>query len=100
MLSWSITVYDNATRSQIQTDQDRAALRTPFELKDKTGEKTLDLYFGPQAPAGQEGQWIKTLPGKGWFAWLRIYGPEAHAFDDTWRPGDFEEVKQVRGAKA
>jgi hypothetical protein len=26
-LFWSVTVYDSATRSQIQTDQDKAALR-------------------------------------------------------------------------
>jgi hypothetical protein len=92
-LFWSVTVYDVATRSQVQTAQDRAALRSLFELKDAGGEKALDLYFGPKAPPGQEGRWVQTAPGKGWFAYLRLFGPDGPAFDGSWKPGDFEEVK-------
>ena len=92
-LFWSVTVYDADTRSQIATDQGKAALRTLFELKDKLTGKTLDLYFGPTAPTGQEDQWIKTIPGKGWFVYFRIYAPEPSAFDGSWKPDDFEDVK-------
>jgi len=91
-LFWSVTVYDTETRSQVVTDQGKAALRSLFELKDKMAGKTVDLYFGPKAPPGQEGQWIKTIPGKGWFVYFRIYGPEPPAFDGSWKPGDFEAV--------
>jgi len=87
-LFWSVTVYDTDTRSQIQTDQNRAALRSLFELKDATG-KTAELYFGPTAPKGDEGRWIKTIPSKGWFVYFRIYGPTPPAFDGSWKPGDF-----------
>ncbi len=90
---WSVTVYDAATRSEIKTAQDQAALRSLFELKDLGDAKSVDLHFGPQAPPGQEGRWIKTNPGKGWFVYFRIYGPEKAAFDGSWKPGDFEEVK-------
>ena len=92
-LFWSVTVYDAETRSQIQTDQDMAALRSMFELKDLTSEPFVDLHFGPTAPEGCEGQWIKTLPGKGWFAYFRVYGPKDAAFDGSWKPGDFTLVK-------
>lgn len=92
-LFWSVTVYDAQTRSQVQTDQDKAALRSLFELKDVKGSDPVDLYFGPEAPAGQEKRWIKTEPGKGWFAYIRIYGPEQAAFDKSWKPGDFEQVQ-------
>lgn len=92
-LFWSVTVYDAETRSQVITDQNKAALRSLFELKDKIGGQNVDLYFGPKAPEGKEGQWIKTIPGKGWFIYFRIYGPEAAAFNGSWKPGDFEEVK-------
>jgi len=92
-LFWSVTVYDAATRSQVQTDQDMAALRSLFELKDVDKSKPVDLYFGPKAPKGGEGRWIKTPPGKGWFAYIRIYGPEPAAFDKSWKPGDIERVK-------
>jgi hypothetical protein len=91
-LFWSVTVYDARTRSEIATAQNKAALRSLFELKDKAGEKTAELHFGPQPSSGKEGQWIETLPGKGWFVYFRIYGPEAPAFDGSWKPGDFEVI--------
>lgn len=94
-LFWSVTVYDAQTRSQVITDQGKAALRSMFELKDAATATsgTADLYFGPTAPKGHEGQWIKTVPGKGWFVYFRVYGPEQAAFDGSWKPGDFQEVQ-------
>ena len=92
-LFWSVTVYDTDTRSQVLTDQGKAALRSIFELKDVSKTQPTELYFGPTAPAGHEAQWIKTIPGKGWFTYFRVYGPEQAAFDGSWKPGDFEEVK-------
>jgi uncharacterized protein (TIGR03066 family) len=92
-LFWSVTIYDAATRSQVQAAQGKAALRSLFELKDRGGDRSLDLYFGPKAPSGKEGQWIQTVPGRGWFAYFRIYGPQEAAFDGSWKPGDFEEMK-------
>jgi hypothetical protein len=91
-LFWSVTVYDNQTRSMIQTEQNKAALRSLVELKDVATTGTTDLYFGPNAPAGKQALWIKTTPGKGWFVYLRLYGPEAPAFNGSWKPGDFEEL--------
>lgn len=91
-LFWSVTIYDVFTRSEIATDQNKAALRSMFELKEKTG-LSIDLFFGPKPPAGKEDVWIKTIPNKGWFTYFRIYGPEQAAFDGSWKPGDFEEVK-------
>ncbi|MBF4516898.1 DUF1254 domain-containing protein [Flavobacterium sp. ANB] len=91
-LFWSLTIYDAYTRSQVNTDQNKAALRSLFELKDKIGGKSVDLYFGPKAPQGKEGQWIKTIPGRGWFAYFRIYGPQTAAFNGSWKPEDFQEV--------
>lgn len=95
-LFWSVTVYDPETRSQIQTDQNQAALRSLVELApEKIGKdaKEVDLYFGPKAPQGKEGHWIKTTAGKGWFAYFRVYGLEKATFDGSWKPGDFEETK-------
>jgi hypothetical protein len=97
-----VTVYDPDTRSQLDSGQGKAALRSLFELKpniERLGSTTgtIDLFFGPIAPAGKANQWIKTIPGKGWFTYLRIYGPEQAAFDGGWRPGDFEELKASGG---
>lgn len=92
-LFWSVTVYDAETRSEIVTAQNSAALRSLFELRDLPAGGTVDLYFGPTAPAGQEGRWIQTTEGRGWFAYFRIYGPEGPAFDGSWKPGDFERMR-------
>jgi hypothetical protein len=34
------------------------------------------VYFGPGKPAGvSDGNWIQTMPGKGWKTILRLYSP-------------------------
>jgi hypothetical protein len=91
-LFWSVTIYDPDTRSEIRTDQNKAALRSLVELRDTNG-KAAELYFGPTPPRGAETRWLKTIPGKGWFTYFRIYGPETPAFDASWKPGDFEELR-------
>ncbi len=55
-LFWSITVYDTDTRSQVLTDQGKAALRSLFELKDASRTAPTQLYFGPTAPGGHENE--------------------------------------------
>ncbi|HWN38531.1 MAG TPA: DUF1214 domain-containing protein, partial [Gammaproteobacteria bacterium] len=51
------------------------------------------LHFAPKMPTGEENRWIQTRPGKGWFVYFRIYGPEGPAFDGSWKPGDFQKMK-------
>jgi hypothetical protein len=92
-----VTVYNPEDRGEILTDQGKAALGSLADLKDASGSEVA-LYFGPKALAGQEGRWIQTLPGKGWFTYFRIYGPEASAFDGTWKPGDFEVAPYFESA--
>jgi hypothetical protein len=41
-----------------------------------------------------EANWVRTTPGKGWFVYLRLYGPEQPYFDKTWKPGDLEPVME------
>lgn len=90
-LFWSITVYDAYTRSQIDTGQGYAALRSLFELRDLPAGD-VELFFSPEAPGGKEKQWIKTIPGRAWFVYFRVYGPQEAAFNGSWKPGDFEEM--------
>ncbi|MFN6131400.1 MAG: DUF1254 domain-containing protein [Synechococcaceae cyanobacterium] len=89
---WSFMVYDNQSRSMLETDQKFAGLDSnPQDLK-ANADGSYTIYFSPEAPKGQEGNWIQTVPGKGWNAMLRLYGPLQPWFDKTWKPGDFEMV--------
>ena len=92
-LFWSGTVYDVDTRSEIDSGQGRAAVRSVYEKPQPNADGSYDLYFGPKAPAGKESQWVQTIPGKGFFVYFRIYGPEQAAFDGTWKLNDIELVK-------
>jgi hypothetical protein len=91
-LFWSVTLYDAQTRSEVDTDQAQAALRSLFENLGGDGTGSVDLYFGPTRPPGSDGRWIQTVPGRGWFCYFRTYGPSAPAFDGSWRPGDITAV--------
>ena len=51
------------------------------------------LYFGPDEPAGKENHWVRTMPDKGWFAVVRMYGPEKAIFDGTYRLPDMERTE-------
>ena len=46
-----------------------------------------------QSPDCKEVNWTQTVPGKGWFAYLRMYGPLEPYFDKTWKSAEFELVK-------
>lgn len=90
---WSITLYDNQTRSMLQTDQQFPATSSETPRLKVNPDKSVDVYFGPTAPVGYENNWVQTIPGRGWNALLRLYGPLEPWFDKTWRPGEFEEVR-------
>ena len=51
-------------------------------------DSSVDVWFGPKAPAGKESNWVQTIPGKAWFMILRLYGPLEPWFNRTWRPDD------------
>ena len=90
---WSVIVYDNQTRSMIQTNQKAPSVTSQEKDLKKNPDGSVDVFFGPSAPAGYEKNWVQTLPGKGWFMILRLYGPLEPWFDKTWRPGEIEMVK-------
>jgi hypothetical protein len=93
---WSLTLYDNQTRSMLQTDQrfprsGSQSYPSPAAVADADGATTV--YFAPRRPDGiPDGNWIKTVPGKGWFVILRLYSPLETLFTKEWRPGDIEIV--------
>ena len=90
---WSFTIYDNQTRAMLQTDQQFPGIDNNQRGLKQNADGSYDVYFGPKSPAGQEANWIQSVPGKSWNMILRLYGPLDPWFDKTWRPGDPELVQ-------
>jgi hypothetical protein len=91
-LFWSVTAYDATTAAGLHNGQDYPSIGDRDNpIKNKDG--SIDLYFSPVAPKGFEENWVKTVPGKGWFSLIRLYAPKASFFDRTWKPGDFVKVE-------
>ena len=90
---WSAIVYDNQTRSMLQTDQDFPQVSSLDEGLVVNPDGSVDVYFGPKAPPGMEHNWIQTIPGKGWNMLFRLYGPLEPWFDKTWKLSEIELVK-------
>ncbi|MFN3132388.1 DUF1254 domain-containing protein [Roseibium sp.] len=90
---WSFTLYDNQTRSMLQTDKQFPALGSNDAGLVQNADGSTDIYFGPESPEGKESNWLQTVPGKGWNTIMRLYGPLEPWFDQTWRPGEIELVE-------
>jgi hypothetical protein len=59
----------------------------------QNNDSSIDLYFGAKAPKGNKANWVATVPGRGFFAIIRLNSPTEGAFDGSWKPGDFKELK-------
>ena len=53
---------------------------------------SVDVYFGPAAPAGREANWVSTVLGMGWLAMFQFYGPDKSLFEKTWKLPEIERV--------
>jgi len=86
-----VCVYDTQTRSLLVTDNPYPSVSSLSPDVRANDDTSVDVYFGPEPPPGAPAvNWIRTVPGKGWFTLLRLYGPLESWFDQTWRPGEIE----------
>ncbi len=89
---WSVLVYGTQTRSMLQTDQEFPSVTSQDKDLTTNPDGSVDVYLGPEPPIDGH-NWVQTLPGKGWFAVFRLYGPLEPWFDKTWRLPDIEPVR-------
>jgi hypothetical protein len=89
---WSMMVYDNQTRSMLRTDQPKPDIGSQSGTVETNPDGATDVYFGPTPPEGKANNWLQTLPGKGYFAILRLYNPEPAFLDKSWRPSEIEPI--------
>jgi len=62
--------------------------------------RTMFYYFATvNTPAmamkllGKEGNWIQTVPGKGWFCLLRLYSPTEAWYEGKWLPSEIAPLE-------
>jgi hypothetical protein len=88
---WSVVVYDSLSRSELQNGEPFPSV-SKYKKPKVNEDGSIDVFFGPNEPE-QNGNWIKTVPGKGWFPIFRFYSPSEPFFDKSWVLNDVEEVK-------
>jgi hypothetical protein len=91
-LFWSLTLYEAENASGLATEARRFPSLGSRDKPAQNADGTIDLYIGPKSPAGKEANWLATAPGRGFFAILRLYGPEEAAVNYSWKPGDIEKI--------
>src|SRR6516164_1929799 len=89
---WSLTMYDRRNWAFVNNPLDRAGLgsfnRDQMKLN---ADGSVDLYVGPNAPAGLESNWIPTM-GKEPYLWLRLYAPEEAFWQKSFKMPDLERM--------
>jgi hypothetical protein len=88
---WSVTVYDRETHALVR-DMDRASVASISSGVQKNSDGSVDVYFGPKAPAGKDANWVPTDPHGKFELLFRLYGPEKPLFDKTWKLPDAERL--------
>jgi len=88
---WSVTVYDHATHAFIRhvSRVDRSSQSSGLQTN---SDGSVDIYFGPQAPAGRESNWVPTNPDGRFEVMFRFNGPERPLFDKGWKLPDLEKI--------
>ena len=86
-LYWSATVYDRATHAMIR-EMPKSAVSSLTPGLTKNADGSIEVYFGPHAPAGREANWVPTKSGGGFEVMFRLYGPEKPLFHKTWKLPD------------
>jgi hypothetical protein len=88
---WAVTVYDLESAGFIR-DAPCVEFNSYARDAPRNADGSVDVLFGPTAPAGREANWIYTAPGKPWISLFRFYGPERALFEKTWVLPSIEEI--------
>jgi hypothetical protein len=87
---WSVTAYDRQTHALIK-NMPRASRSSQIPELQKNADGSIDLYFGPKAPAGKDANWVPTDPARKFELMARFYAPRKEFFDKVWKLPDVEK---------
>ncbi len=89
---WAVTVYDLETASYLR-DVPKSSIDSSLAELEMNEDGSVDMYFGPTAPKGQEANWIPTTKDRRFFLLFRFYGPQRGVFDGSFELNDIKLVK-------
>ncbi len=97
-LFWSIVIYDTDHRSLIDNRAGTAGGKATVGSKTPGLRQNADgsyyVFLGPEAPPeGWEANYVQTIPGRGWFPYMRAYGATQEFFDDSYQLPTITKVK-------
>ena len=88
---WSAIAYSFATHGFIVGSERVGISSIDKDSLNVNADGSVDLYFAPSAPEGQESNWIPTR--EDFWITLRLYGPQEALFDKSWSLPDVEKIK-------
>jgi hypothetical protein len=89
---WSVVVYDLETAAWIR-EMPKVGIDSNRKDLVKNEDGSFDIYFGPKAPEGKEGNWIPTAKDRKFMLLFRFYGPEPSALNGSWQLNDIERIE-------
>jgi hypothetical protein len=96
-LFWSVTIYDAETAAGVDAEGQEYPSLNSLSGPELNADGSVSLYLGPERPAGGT-NWLRTVPGRGWFSLIRWYGPTQDFFDRRYKPGDFVRLEPAERA--
>src|SRR5262245_7595939 len=88
---WSVTAYDRQTHALIK-NMPRASRSSQIPEMQKNKDGSIDVHFGPKAPAGKDSNWVQTDPKRKFELMFRAYAPTKALFEKRWVLPDVEKV--------
>jgi hypothetical protein len=94
---WSVTAYDRETHALIK-NMPRASRASNAADLQKNADGSVDIYFGPAAPAGKDSNWVPTDPARKFELMARFYAPKKEFFEKIWVLPDVEKLGSTIGS--
>ena len=93
VLFWSVAIYSAFDAAGLDNSQKFPSLNSLDDLF-VNDDGSVDFYFGPELPEdAPESNYLRTIPGEGFFIILRLYGTRREYYEGTWKPSDLKKIR-------
>jgi hypothetical protein len=89
---WAVTAYDLESASYIR-NMPKSSVDSNQKALKRNEDGSINVFFGPKTPKGQEANWIPTNKKRRFFLLFRCYGPQPGLFDGSFELNDIELVE-------